>query len=81
MQLMIACQPDTVKRARTQSGDAGMLFVLPYTYRSQNCFRTCWGIYPDRQAAQAAIGRLPGAYPEAGIKPIVVALERLRTDS
>jgi hypothetical protein len=78
LQLMIACQPDTVKRARAQSGDEGMLFVLPYTYKGQGCYRTCWGIYPDKQAAHAAIGHLPRAYSEAGIKPVVVALERLR---
>ena len=55
-----------------------MLFVLPITYKGQSCFRACWGIYPDRQVAQDSIGRLPGAYRRAGIKPIVVALDQLR---
>ncbi len=78
LQLMIACQPDTVKRARAQSGDEAMLFVLPFTYKGQSCFRACWGIYPDSQAAHDSIGRLPGAYRRAGIKPIVKALDQLR---
>ena len=78
LQLMIACQPDTVTRARAQSGDDDSLFVLPYSYKGQSCFRTCWGIYPDKEAARAAIGRLPRVFSEAGIKPIVVAIERLR---
>lgn len=78
LQLMIACQPDTVKRARAQAGNDAMLFVLPFTYKGQSCFRACWGIYPDRQAALDSIGRLPGAYRRAGIKPIVVALDQLR---
>lgn len=78
LQLMIACQPDTVKRARAQSGEDDSLFVLPYSYKGQNCFRTCWGIYSNKEAARAAVGRLPRVFAEAGIKPIVVALERLR---
>jgi len=78
LQLMIACQPDTVTRARAQSVYDHSLFVLPYAYKGQSCFRTCWGIYPDKEAARAAIGRLPRVFSEAGIKPIVVALERLR---
>ena len=75
---MIACQPETVQRARAQSGEGGSLFVLPYTYKGQSCFRACWGIYPDKEAARAAIGDLPRAYRDAGIKPIVIAVDRLR---
>jgi hypothetical protein len=78
LQLMIACQPETVTRARAESGDEGSLFVLPYAYKGQSCFRACWGIYSDSEAARAAIGSLPGAYAAAGIQPIMVALDRLR---
>ncbi len=78
LQLMIACETDNVQRAHSQSGDDGMMYVLPFSYKGRSCYRACWGLYSSRDAAQASISRLPNAYAAAGIKPIVVPIDRLQ---
>ncbi len=79
LQLMIACQPETIGRARARSGDESLLYVLPFNLKGKSCFRTCWGVYPSKQAAIDSIPRLPRAYSEAGLKPIVVSMARLQS--
>ncbi len=77
LQLLIACQEDTVNGARGRAGAHGSLIVLPYSLKGRPCYRVCWGVYAGGDAARAAIPTLPSDLVR-GTVPIVVPLARLR---
>ncbi|HEU4400994.1 MAG TPA: DUF4388 domain-containing protein [Candidatus Polarisedimenticolia bacterium] len=77
LQLMIACEVDSLKTARAQSGERGSLYFVPYSLKGRDCYRTLWGSYESKEAAAAAAADLPGAL-TSGIKPIVISMARLR---
>jgi hypothetical protein len=77
LQLMIACEVETLRKARARSGDQGSLFFVPFDLSGRDCYRACWGNYPDVASAQAAAAALPPALTGGGIRPIVVSLGRL----
>ena len=78
MQLMVACQADTLHSIRAWSGDRGSLFIVPFSFKGRDCYRVCWGLYPTSGAAEGARSDLPAAYTESGLTPIVVPIVRLR---
>ena len=78
LQVMIACQEDTVRGARTRAGEDGSLFILPYSLKGRSCYRVCWGLYPDGESARAAVSAVPAALTGPGV-PLVVPLSRLRS--
>jgi septal ring-binding cell division protein DamX len=78
LQVMIACQEETLKGARARSGDGGAFFFLPYSLKGRDCFRACWGLYPTREAAEKAIPALPDVFRGTGSKPLVLSLASLR---
>jgi len=78
LQLMIACEEETLQTARARAGASGPLFLLPVKVKDRGCYRACWGVYPGQEAAMAAVPNLPPAFGQAGLKPIVVSLARLR---
>jgi hypothetical protein len=80
LQLMIACQEETVRRARAAGGDRGSLFVLPYDLKGRACYRVCWGGYASRADAESAAPGLPDGLLAPGSRPVVVPLARLRGD-
>ena len=77
LQVMIACQEDTVKGARTRAGADDSLFILPYSLKGRSCYRVCWGVYADVESARAAVSAVPAALTGA-TSPLVVPLSRLR---
>ena len=78
LQVMIACQEDTVKGARTRAGADDSLFILPYSLKGKSCYRVCWGVYADVDSARAAASNVPAALTGSTV-PLVVPLSRLRT--
>ncbi len=78
LQVMIACQEDTVKGARTRAGADDSLFILPYSLKGRSCYRVCWGVYADVDSARAAASGVPAAL-TGSTAPLVVPLSRLRT--
>ncbi len=78
LQLMIACEIDTLRTARAQSGDRGSLYFVPYVFKGRDCYRACWGNYASKESAEAAAAALPPAYTASGIKPVVISMKRLR---
>jgi septal ring-binding cell division protein DamX len=54
LQLLVACQQETATALVDRSGGAPSLFVLPASVSGRDCWRLCWGAYPDRDAAAAA---------------------------
>jgi septal ring-binding cell division protein DamX len=77
LQIMIACQEETVKAARARAGDGGAFFFVPFTLKGRDCFRVCWGLYPTREAAREAIPTLPEFFRSSGSQPVVLPLARL----
>jgi uncharacterized protein DUF4388 len=78
LQLMIACQEETVKAARARAGSSASLFVLPYALKERPCYRVCWGLYNDAESARAALPDIPPAL-IGETQPLVVPLSRLRS--
>ena len=78
LQLMIACENETLQNLRARSGDRGSLYFLPFTLKDRGCFRVCWGIYEHKETAGSAIGGLTPSLAAEGIKPIVLSLARLK---
>jgi len=78
LQLMIACQEDTVKGARSRAGAGGSLFILPYDLKGRPCYRICLGVYDDSNSARDAIRGVPPTL-TGNTVPLVVPLSRLRT--
>jgi len=78
LQVMIACQEDTVKGARTRAGADVSLFILPYSLKGRSCYRVCWGVYADVDSARAAVTAVPAALTGSTV-PLVVPLSRRRT--
>jgi len=78
IQLMIACEAETLQTVRAHSGERGSVYVLPYTLKDRSCYRVCWGNYPTKEAAGAAIAELPPPFAAAGVHPAVVSFGRFR---
>ncbi len=78
LQILVACETETLRTARSQSGASVRLFVLPLALKDRSCYRVCWGIYRSKDEAGAAIETLPTSLGRAGGKPIVLSVGRLR---
>ena len=79
LQLMVACVEETVRNARTRSGEGGSLFFVPYSLKGRACYRVCWGVYESRDAAREAAARVPEAIRPSGSSPVPVPLAALAT--
>ena len=58
VQVVVACQIDTVNNAFSNFGDR-KVFTLPLQLSGRTCYRVCFGIFPSKEAAAAAIDALP----------------------
>ena len=70
VQLLVACSSDTVQKAMTEVGGSE-LFILPVNYKGRDCFRMCWGLYPDASGAAVASRSLPEYFRRGGATPKV----------
>lgn len=76
IQALVACSPETVMKAvQNVSGDD--LFILPVNYKGRDCHRICWGVYPDRAAAEAAAQGFPSYFRQNSIRPRIQPLADL----
>jgi hypothetical protein len=76
IQALVACSPETVTKA-VQSVTDDALFILPVNYQGRDCHRICWGVYPDRAAAEAAARSFPAYFRQNGIRPRIQPLPDL----
>jgi len=53
LQVLMACDPDNVRKLIERLGNADSLFVLPVDHQGRACYRACWGTFPDRERAVA----------------------------
>src|SRR6185436_8617261 len=79
LQMMIACEAETVRKARGGTRPDEGLFVLPMLVRGRGCYRVLWGVFESKEAAARAA--LPPYFVASGIAPAVVAIDRLRPPS
>jgi len=76
LQVLIACEPDTLAKIHRGVDPSTSLFLAPVQVRGRACYRVCWGVHRDRDAAEAARATVP-AYFRSGEKPLPVLLGRL----
>jgi len=82
LQTMIACEAESVRKARAGTRPDTGLFVLPVAVRGRGCFRVMWGVFETREAAaEAARSDLPQYFVSSGVSPAVVSIDRLRSPS
>ena len=81
LQTMIACEAETVRKARAGTRPDAGLFVLPIAMKGRGCFRVMWGVFETRSEAEAARADLPKYFVSSGVSPAVVSLDRLRSSS
>lgn len=68
LQVLLACEPETVTRAfREVPGDE--LIVVPREYAGRSCYALCWGDWGSRADAEAATHRVPSHF-DSGGKPL-----------
>jgi septal ring-binding cell division protein DamX len=59
LQLGVMCDADNARARMSELGAEADLYFLPFDSNGRACYRVCWGVFPDRAAAERA--RLPGA--------------------
>ncbi|HZI94459.1 MAG TPA: hypothetical protein VFE84_09460 [Patescibacteria group bacterium] len=57
IQLLTACQDETVRRAVDNARGSGDLFILSTRLDGRNCYRVFWGRYPSQSRARDALRR------------------------
>ncbi|HLA77309.1 MAG TPA: DUF4388 domain-containing protein [Vicinamibacteria bacterium] len=72
IQILVACSAETVQKA-TASAGGPELFIVPVSFKGRDCYRLCWGLYPNQAAAETALPGLPAYFREGGAKPRVIA--------
>ncbi len=68
LQVLLACQPDTVRRAFRKVVDPDLV-VLPARLRGRACYRVCWRTFPSERAAKEAVAEVPAHF-RRDAKPI-----------
>ncbi len=53
LQVLMACDPDNVRKLIDRLGNVESLYVLPLDHDGRACYRACWGTFPDRERAVA----------------------------
>ena len=81
LQMMIACEAESVRKARAGTRPDAGLFVLPVAVRGRGCYRVMWGVFETRAAADSGKGDLPKYFVSSGVTPAVVPIDRLRSPS
>jgi septal ring-binding cell division protein DamX len=73
VQFELVCQQSSLAKA-TKAGGSNVWYA-PTTYRGQSCYRVFWGRFETRDAADAAIARIPAEL-RSGSKPVVVSIPK-----
>jgi septal ring-binding cell division protein DamX len=79
VQLLTACQPDTVRDAQ-RSIAAQDVYLVTKKVNGRPCYRVCAGVYESREAAARALAGLPGHLRIGGasVRPVADVLNRDR---
>lgn len=77
LQIAIACQEESVKKAARRTRGSLDFFIVPFSLEGRSCYRLCWGAYASQEEAQAGKASVPGFFLDEGGKPVVVSLGKL----
>jgi septal ring-binding cell division protein DamX len=58
LQLMIACQEDSIVKARREDRGSALWFI-PFSLKSRSCYKVFWGVYGGEAEARKALDTLP----------------------
>ena len=84
LQLAIACQEESVKKAARRTRGSVDFFMVPFSLEGRSCYRLCWGAYASQEEARAGKAAVPAFFLDEGGKPVVVSLGKagsLRRDA
>jgi hypothetical protein len=76
IQIAIACQPETLKKAARRTPNSDQFFVLPFALGGRPCYRLCWGVYESLDSAQSARSSVPSFFLDEGGQPVVVSFQK-----
>jgi len=77
LQLAIACQEESVKKAARRTRGSVDFFMVPFFLEGRSCYRLCWGAYASQEEARAGKAAVPAFFLDEGGKPVVVSLGKL----
>jgi hypothetical protein len=77
LQIAIACQEETIRRAAEKTRGSTRFFTVPFDLGGRPCYRLCWGGYRSEPEAQAAKAGVPEFFLAEGGRPMVVSLGKL----
>jgi len=77
LQIAIACQEESVKKAARRTRGSVDFFVVPFSLEGRSCYRLCWGAYASQEEARAGKAAVPAFFLDEGGKPVVVSLGKL----
>jgi hypothetical protein len=74
IQLELACELPTLKKAWNWDKPPGTMWVLSTSHRGRTCFRVLWGRFRSLEEAKAAKARVPAFFMDGGNRPVVVSV-------
>jgi septal ring-binding cell division protein DamX len=74
IQLEIACQPETLRKAFAQPRAREEMWIVPFSHQGRSCYRVLWGRFHNREAAHSALAGVPRGFSEGNNRPAVIAL-------
>jgi septal ring-binding cell division protein DamX len=77
LQVLMACEPGTLRRMRDQAPTSERLFLSPVQVNGRSCYKVLWGTYPGRAEAEAAVPSVPAFFTSGGDRPWPVPLSTL----
>lgn len=77
IQLLLACQKDTITRSFKNSESPERLFYLKWHHDGRDCYKLCTGLYKSKKEAETGRQHVPEYFLKHGNKPIVVSISSL----
>lgn len=74
IQLEIACEPETLRKAYAHAGDGKEIWIIPYAFHGRACYRVLWGRFTTLEAARKAKSGIPEIFVSGNNRPAVVPL-------
>ncbi len=77
IQLLLACQRDTITRSFKNLGSPEEFFYLKWRHDGRSCYKLCMGLYKSRKEAESKRHHIPKHFLSNGNNPIVVHVSSL----
>jgi hypothetical protein len=77
IQLLLACQEETVAKAFKNSESPEQLYYVPWRYNGRVCFKVCMGLFKSKGQAESNKQHIPNYFSRGGNRPMVVSVSLL----